>query len=122
VLYVCNVRQLLDELGAQPSSEPSESSLRQESSTAQCSLGRAFNKQIQDILKMIRSRDLLWLAGGIVAGAALAASLPKLRRQFGPVFEEATKHAGDVFSTMAEAVAVQMERTEDHMAERRAAS
>lgn len=65
---------------------------------------------------MIRSRDLLWLAGGVVAGVAVAAYLPKIRRNLGPAFEEAAERAGDVFSSFAEAVAVQLERAEDHVA------
>ncbi|MEI8020425.1 MAG: hypothetical protein WCH39_19640 [Schlesneria sp.] len=67
-------------------------------------------------------RDWLLIGGGLVAGALLGASVPKLRRHLGPVIMEAGQRAGGVFSALAETVATQMERAEDYAAERRAAS
>ena len=66
-------------------------------------------------------RDWLLIGGGLVAGALLGASVPKLRRQLGPVIMEAGHRAGGVFSALAETLATQMERAEDYAAERRAA-
>ena len=70
----------------------------------------------------MNQRDFLWLTGGVVAGIALAAGLPTLRRHFGPILAEASERAGQVFSTMTEAMAAQMERAEDIAAEHRSVS
>ena len=67
-------------------------------------------------------RDWLFIGGGLVAGALLGASVPKLRRHFGPVIAEAGQRAGGVFSALAETIATQMERAEDFAAERRASA
>lgn len=66
-------------------------------------------------------RDWLLIGGGLVAGAILGVSVPKLRRHIGPVIFEAGHRAGGVFSALAETVATQLERAEDYAAERKAA-
>jgi len=65
-------------------------------------------------------RDWMLIGGGICAGALLGFGIPKLSRHLGPIIVEASQRAGDVFSTLAETVATQMERAEDFAAERRA--
>jgi hypothetical protein len=71
--------------------------------------------------KIMTQRDWLLIGGGLVAGALLGVSAPKLRRHLGPVIAEAGLRAGGVFSALAETVATQMERAEDYAEERRAA-
>ena len=66
-------------------------------------------------------REWLLIGGGLVAGAILGVSVPKLRRHLGPVIVEAGHRAGGVFSALAETVATQLERAEDYAAERKAA-
>jgi len=68
------------------------------------------------------TREWLFLGGGIVAGVALGAGLPKLRRQLGPMIAEAGHRAGGLVSSLAEALATQMERAEDFAAEKAAES
>lgn len=49
----------------------------------------------------MNQRDLLMIGGGVLAGVALAALFPRVRRNFGPILMEAGQRAGEIFSDMA---------------------
>lgn len=66
-------------------------------------------------------RDWIFAGGGLIAGALLAVSAPKIRRHLAPIIAEAGYRAGGIFSAVAESVATQIERAEDFAAEQRAA-
>jgi hypothetical protein len=67
-------------------------------------------------------REWLLLGGGVAAGVAVGAGLPKVIRTFGPVFVESSQRAGSLLSGLAELMAAQIEKAEDLAAERKSSA
>ncbi|MDB5335722.1 MAG: hypothetical protein JWN70_1341 [Planctomycetaceae bacterium] len=65
-------------------------------------------------------REWLLIGGGIAAGVAVGAGLPKVLQTFGPVLVESSQRAGSLLSGLAELMAAQIEKAEDLAAQRKA--
>lgn len=60
------------------------------------------------------------IGGGIAAGVAVGAGLPKVLQTFGPVLVESSQRAGSLLTGLAELMAAQIEKAEDLAAQRKA--
>ena len=68
----------------------------------------------------MRPRDLFWLGSGLAVGFALGAALPRLRREFGPVIQEAGSRAGEMASELTSVIMDHLQRVQEQHAEQAA--